>query len=120
MKLSEIKGEAALDAVADIIEPLSIIVADKQFMQDYKTKPKLLVIKSVLKGHKQEVLQILAVLDQKSIEEYMETVNLLTLPMQILDVVDDPEFEMLFRSQGQITEKTSSGSAMVNTEASEN
>lgn len=119
MKLSEIKGEAALDAVADIIEPLAKIASDKRFMQELRSgKPKLLLIKFLLKEHKQEVLEILAVLDQKTVEEYMETVNLITLPQQILEAINDPEVAVLFQSQGQ-TEKTSFGSATENIEASE-
>lgn len=119
MKLSEIKGEAAIEAVADIIEPLAKIAGDKGFLKEYRSdKPKLLLIKYLLKEHRSEVLEILAVLDQKSVEEYMETVNLVTLPQQILETVNDPEVAVLFQSQSQ-TDKTSFGSVTESTEASE-
>lgn len=119
MKLSEIKGEAAIDAVADIIEPLAKIAGDRSFMQEYRSgNPKILLIKYLLKHHRKSVLEILAVLDQKPLDEYMEKVNLITLPQQIIETVNDPEIQVLFQSQSQ-TEKTSFGSAMENTEASE-
>lgn len=119
MRLSEIKGEDALDVVADLIEPIAEIAMDEQFMTAYRAgKPKLLLIKYVLKAHKHAMLTMLATLERKSVEDYVKEVNLLSLPAQILDIVEDPEVARLFGLQGQ-TEKPSFGSAMENTEASE-
>ena len=120
MRLSDIKGEAALDVICKIIDPLSEIAMDAKFLKDFKAgKPKLMLVKYVITNHKKSLLEILAALDMKSVDEYMETVNLLTLPQQILDIVNDPEIAVLFDSQGQTMEKTSSGSATENTEAAE-
>lgn len=117
MKLSEIKGEDALEAVANIIEPLAKISVDKKFMAEYKSnKPKLLLIKYLLKEHKHEVVEILAALNLQAVDEYMETINLVTLPYQILEAINDPELQVLFQSQSQ-TEKTSFGSVTESTGA---
>lgn len=119
MKLSEIKGEAAIDALADMLEPIAKIAGDKGFLKEYRSKkPKIMLVKYLLKYHRHSVLEILAILDQKPFDEYMETVNLITLPQQILEMINDPEIAVLFQSQSQ-TDKTSFGSVTESTEASE-
>ena len=119
MKLSEIKGEAAIDALADMLEPIAKIASDKGFLKEYRSKkPKIMLVKYLLKYHRHSVLEILAILDQKPFDEYMETVNLITLPQQILEMINDPEIAVLFQSQSQ-TDKTSFGSVTESTEASE-
>ena len=119
MRLSEIKGEDAIEVIADIIEPIAIIAADKDFEKERKAKkPMLMLVKYVLKKHRQSVIEILAALDMKTVEEYLETVNVVSLPKQIMEALNDPEVMSLFQSQSQ-TEKTSFGSVMESTEASE-
>lgn len=115
MKLSEIKGEHALDVLADLLDPISEIVTDKEIEGIIKSKkPKLMVVKPAIKNHKKAVIEILAILDGIPPEEYQ--VNLLTLPMKILEVLNDPMVEELFSSQGQTMESASSGSATESTE----
>ena len=116
MKLSEIKGEAALDALADLIEPVSEIITDAEFVRLARSDaPKMTLVKTAIKSHKKAIIEILAVLDGKDPETY--EVSILTLPMKLLEVFNDPEVISLFQSQGQ--EQTSSGSAMENTEGKE-
>lgn len=114
MRLSEIKGEQALDVVAEIIDPITELALDTEL----RGKPKIMMIKQALKSHREAVIAILAALDLKTVEEYKESMNLLTLPQQLLEIFNDPEMEMLFQSQSQ-TDKTSFGSATENTEADE-
>ena len=127
--LSDYKGEEALDVLADIIEPLCIVFADKEIQElnakakkERKIIPPIQYIKPALKNHKEEILSILARIEGVPVEEYKETVNIVTLPIQILSVVNDPNIKSLFQSQSQndITSLASSGSAIVNTEAEEN
>ena len=113
MRLSEIKGEAAIEAMADLMEPLTLIFADAEIQNAVNNnEPKMLLIKKILKGHKREVIQILAILDGESPDTY--EINLLKLPMKVLEVINDPEVESLFFSQGQSTVETHSGSATEN------
>ena len=128
MKLSDFKGEEALDVLADIIEPLTYVLADEEIQEMRKkaqeAKQPLPYIKYVtpaLRNHKPEIIQILARLERKTVDEYKETMNLLTLPMQVLDLISDPEIQSLFQSQSQIpvTPLASSGSVLENTEATE-
>lgn len=119
MKLSEIKGEQALDVLADIIEPIAEIAMDAEVREMRKAgKPRLLIVRQVIKTHKEALIQILAALDMKTVEEYRETLNLTTLPLQIMEMLNDEHVGELFGLQSQ-TEKTSFGSAMENTEAQE-
>lgn len=114
MRISEIKGEAAIDVLVDIIDPASEIIADNELRLAIKRKAtNMEIVKLVLKNHKKEVIAILAALDGKKPEEY--EVNLLTLPVKLLEILNDPELMSLFSLQGQT--KTLSGSATVNTEA---
>lgn len=114
MRLSEIKGEQALDVIVEILDPITELALDTEL----RGKPKIMMIKGALKSHREAVIAILAALDLKTVEEYKKSMNLLTLPQQLLEIFNDPEMEMLFQSQSQ-TDKTSFGSAMENTEADE-
>lgn len=123
MRLSDFKGEEAIDVLADIIEPLSIILIDEEIQKlaEKKVAP-LFYVKPILKVHKKEIIEILAILDRKTVEDYKKDLNLLTLPMQVLELINDPEVQNLFSSQGQsrIIPLASSGPAMENTEAEGN
>ena len=105
MKLSDYKGEDAIEVLADIIEPLALILADKeirQLVQDKGTKTApIKLVKPALKNHKKEVLEILARIENVPVDEYAETVNVFTLPMQVLDFINDKNVQNLFTSQRQ-------------------
>lgn len=119
MKLSEYKGEQALDMLADLIEPAAAIMADPEIARIGKSgQPRIKIIKPAIKNHKPEVIEILAILDGADPKDYAEKVNLFTLPAKLLEILNDPDLMSLFTLQGQKTE-TSSGSATESTEANE-
>lgn len=119
MKLSEYKGEQALDMLADLMEPAATIMADKEITRLAKAgMPKIKIVKAIIKGHKAEVIEILAILDGADPKEYAEKVNLFTLPAKLLEILNDPDLMSLFTLQGQKPE-TLSGSATESTEANE-
>ena len=124
MRLSDFKGEEAIDVLADIIEPLTSIISDKEVQELSKKKnvKPASYIKPMLKNHKKEVIEVLARLDRKTVEEYSENLSLLTLPMQILELINDPEVQSLFHSQGEskVTSLASSSPAMETIEAEGN
>ena len=124
MRLSDFKGEEALDVLADIIEPITSIISDADVQKLSKkkgTKP-VEYVKPMIKNHKKELIEILARLDRKSVEEYTENLSLVTLPMQVLDLINDPEVQSLFHSQEEtkVTQLASSSPAMETTEAEGN
>ena len=120
-KLSEIKNEDALDFIADIIEPLSRICGDPELAEYRKNGEKITVAnlaKWVIKHHKSDVIECLAIIDGEPVEEYNRSVMEITF--RVLEIMNDKDLISLFTSQSLTTEKTSSGSATENIEAKEN
>ena len=117
MRISDIKGERALEVLADLIEPVASIMADSLVVADFRADKKLQAVKRLLKEHKTAVVEILALLHGEDPKEYK--VNLLTLPIALLEILNDPDVMELFSSQEQNTGATSFGPATENTEATE-
>ena len=114
MKLSEIKGEAALDMLADMIEPAAEIMADPNMKDLIQAKNKAAIIKALIKDHKKSIIEILAIIDGVPVNEY--DVNVFTLPVKILELLNDPELISFFTSQESMGDQISSIAPMVNTE----
>lgn len=105
MKISEYKGEQALDILADLIEPATAIMADKEISRMVKAQmPVIKIAKLAIKNHKREVLEILAILDGEDPKDYAEKVNIFTLPAKLLEILNDPDVMSLFTSQGKTAE----------------
>ena len=113
MKLSEYQGEAALDILADLIEPAGEIMSDKEIGELFK-KNRFKAIGLAIKNHKKAVMQIMATMDGVPVDEYK--CNVFTLPVKILELLNDSELIRLFTYQGQTGDANSSGSASENTE----
>ena len=113
MKLSEYQGEAALDILADLIEPAGEIMSDKEIGEVFKEN-RFKAIGLAIKNHKKAVMQILATMDGVPVDEYK--CNVFSLPVKILELLNDPEMIQLFQYQGQTGDANSSGSASENTE----
>ena len=113
MKLSEYQGEAALDILADLIEPVGEIMSDKEIGEVFK-KNRFKGIGLAIKKHKKAVMKIMATMDGIPVEEYK--CNVLTLPVKILELLNDPDLVQLFTYQGQTGDAKSSGSASENIE----
>lgn len=119
MKLSDYKGEEAIDILVELIEPAAVIMADKEIAQMAKGNvPAVKVVKTAIKNHKKEVIEIMAILDGENPEEYAEKINVFSLPVKLLEILNDPLMKDLFMSQGQTTE-ASSTSATENTRENE-
>ena len=118
MKLSEYKNEDAIELLGEIIEPVTKIMGDselKEILSDQSNKNKKLTIVSfILKKHKSEVIEILAKLDGKKVDEY--ECNIFTLPMKVMEILNDEELQLFFKSQVDEIVKEGTGSAMANTE----
>lgn len=114
MKLSEVKGEDALDLLADIIEPASKIMVDPEIKKLAKAKNRATIIKTLIKNHKPEIIEILAAMDGVPAKDYH--VNVFTLPIKIGEIINDQELISFFTSQVSMEDLTSSIEPMVNTE----
>lgn len=118
MKLTEVKNDDALDMLADILEPCGEIFSDKVLSAMYSNgENPIKMISYAIKNHKKEVIEIMATLEGTPIEEY--ECNFLSLPVKIMEIMNDMELLNFFGSQGQKKEKESFGSVTENTKAKE-
>lgn len=113
-KLSEIKGEDALDVLADLIDPVSEITKDKKFVAAARKGDRLQAAKILLRGHKKPIITVLAILNGEDPEAYAP--SLLSLPAMVIELLNDPDLAVLFQS-GET--ETPSGSPTEITEATE-
>lgn len=118
MRITEFKNEDAIDVLADLIEPASAIFADEDLRKAIKeNKSYAYMAKVALKNHKSEVIEILATLDGKTVEEY--TCNPLSLLTNLISLLSDKELKDFFVSQAIAMRKESSTSVMENIQADE-
>lgn len=116
-KLRDFKGEEALDVLADILEPSAEIMTDKEVAFLARAGNRLGAVKLAIKNHKKAVIKILAILEGEDPLTYEPL--LLTIPLKLLELFNDPDVVQVFTLQGQETEQESSGSAMANTTETE-
>ena len=122
MRLSEIKGEDAIDVIAEILEPAATILADPEVKASMESKkPYILIAKTILKRQKKAILEVLAILDRKNPEEFKP--SLIELPIMLVhlleDIAENKELASLFHSQNPMMGSVSSGSVTENTKETE-
>jgi hypothetical protein len=114
MKLSEIKGQKAIEVIGDIIEPATEILSDPKVKFAARSKNIAAAASIALKNHPAQVLRVLAVLDGEDPETYSQ--SLLEIPKKLIDLLNDPELMSLFTSSDQTEAAESSGPQSANTE----
>lgn len=121
-RLQDIKGLEAIDVLADLLDPITELVKKPEILKviDENGLNDIETIKALIKGGKMEVLQILAILDGRPIEEFLETFDILTLPVMLYQTFNDDALQAVFTSQGQNEAVKSSGLAMESTEEEKN
>ena len=112
MKLSDIKGEKALDVIADLIDPITNLVQDKKFKAIVDKGNQKEVVKFILREHPKDILTVLALVNEKDPATFQPT--LIELPKMVLDLMSDPDVMSLFKSQSQTEQSAYSGSATEN------
>lgn len=116
MTLSEVRGEAALELLADVMEPASVILDDDEVKASFRVeKNKFRTASIVLKRHKKEMLEILAAVNMTPIEDYRP--NLYEVMKSTISVLSDPGLTDFFVSQAPKKAAGSSGPASESTEA---
>lgn len=114
-KLSEYKDEEALELLADILDPITDILADQEVVKAFTKKSKLQGIGLAIKKHKRAVFECLAILEGVPVKDYH--CNVITLPITILDIINDKDLIAFFGSQSQQMEEESSGSVTKTTKS---
>lgn len=117
-RLSDYKGEDAIELWGDLIEPLTVILGDKEIADIIQSgKPKLMVAKTILSNHKKEAEQILMRIDDSPLDGLNILMRLLAI---LADIGENEEIKSFFGFAGQETaEKESTGSVTENTEDAE-
>lgn len=127
MRLSDIQGDRVFDVIADIIDPVANIAQDddaasffkREKLPDGVTAKDFLMqrarktIPALLKGHKSDIIAILAAIEGVDANEYRNSLNLVKLIRDATGLLTDEAFGELFISAQS---ETSSGSAQANTE----
>ena len=121
MKLSEIRGEAAIDVIADIFDPVTEIMADEEIKKMYQMKPRphtLLIAQAILKRQKKAILEILAYLNNEDPKTFKP--SLIELPVMLVNLINEveshEELASLFQSQPQKMASVSFGAVTPTTE----
>ena len=111
MKLSEIKGERTIDVLADITAPIIEIASDENASKLFKREkcpegmePSAFMLQRIrdalpplLKGHKSEIMSIMAALDGVTPEEYEENMTLASLVSDLFEMLTDEELLAFFQ-----------------------
>lgn len=112
MKLSDIKGERTLEVIADIIDPIANIAEDddasnlfrKKRLPEGLTKKEFFIQRArkcvpvLLRGHRDDIIAILAAIEGVPPDAYTETLNLVKLTSDVIDLLTDDAFGELFFS----------------------
>ena len=115
-KLSDFRDEEALDVLAELIDPVVDIASDKEIQKAFEAGSEATmadVVKLIIKGHKRAVMAVMAVLEGVPLEQFH--CNLLTLPSQVMQIMNDSDLKAFFTSQVQNISLNASGSATENT-----
>lgn len=122
MKLSDFKGEEAVDVLASLMAPAMAIAMDEELQERYRNisengKEVASLVTYMMRNYKTEVLDIYSALYRDDPKNATPA----TLLRMLIEMFQDKEIRSLFFSQqGQSVQETSSGSVTENTEESEN
>lgn len=106
MKLSDIKGDRVLDVIADIIDPIANMAQDKDVaaMFERKAVPEGMEAREffaermrkgmpvLLKGHKADIIAIMAAIGGVTPEQYAASLDLPKLFTDVMELVTDNAF----------------------------
>ena len=115
MKLSQIKGADAIDVLARIIQPIANIALDKDALNEIKLKPvekegktpeqiRALAIMRIrdaipamLGEHRMDICEIIAAINGKTLDEYINELDFDKLVKDCMDLFTDNELFSFFR-----------------------
>ncbi len=123
MRLSEIKGDRCLDVIADIIEPIAKMAEDDAVVELFKPKAvpdgmdqrgyfvqrMRAGVPALLKGHKAEIIAIMAAIEGVAPKKYARDLTFGKLIHDVFDVLTDEAILSFLPSQP--TTSTASGDA---------
>lgn len=115
-KLSDYKGEEAIDLWADLLTPIVKITGDPKVAKVFRAKkPVIEKAKTILKTHKSEAAEILTRIDPTPLDGINIVIRLVDM---LVEIESQEELKGFFSPSPE--SQTSFGSVMENIEASEN
>lgn len=114
MKLSDIKGDRVLDVIADTIDPIANMVQDKDVAamfgrkavpdgmdaRDFFAERMRKGLPVLLKGHKADIIAILAAVEGVTPGQYAESLDFPKLFTDVMELVTDNAFLDFLSSSG--------------------
>ena len=130
MRLSDIKGDRVFDVIADIIDPIANIASDETASALFKreklpegmtAKAFLLerarkAVPALLKGHKGDIIAVLATIEGVSANDYRSSLTLAKLMHDTAELLTDEAFGELFISAQSGTSSVSAQENIVEAE----
>ena len=115
-RILDARGDEALDVLAELLEPVGAIAADPEISKMMQTGgggTMLDLARAMLKSHKAEVVQIMAIDDGVSPEKERGMLTALTIPGRLLKLLSVPAVrDLLFGSAETTPPATGSSSAL--------
>lgn len=102
-------NEEALEIFADVLEPAGEIIGDEEVKAAFRAGERMKAVKIAIKSHKSAIIEILARMDGVEPSEYK--VGIFTLPIKVIQLLNNPDVQMLFTGAEQNEGGASSGSA---------
>lgn len=110
MKLSDIKGEEVLDVLAEVIVPVTNIAMDESAAAIFKKaelpegenrtmfalKRIQKNIPALIKGHKGDLIKIMATISQQTEDEYKKGLTMASFVKDLAELMSDEDFLRLF------------------------
>ena len=118
MKLSDHKGEEAIDFWADLLDPLSAILTNEKVRSAIATgQSRLVIAKAILKNCKPEATEILTRIDPEPLDAFNIILRLITI---LAEIGEHEEIKAFFGFAEQVkTESGHGGSVTENTKGEE-
>lgn len=107
MRFIDAQNEEALDILADIIEPVSVVFNDAEIVKAFRGGQNLKAVKIILKSYKTQVVEILARLEGVEPKDYKA--NIIKMTKSLLELVNNPDVLDFFSSFQQNEQVVSSG-----------
>lgn len=106
MKLSDIKGDRVLDVIADIIDPIANMVQDEDVAamfkreavpdgmdaRDFFAERMRKGLPALLKGHKADIIAVMAAIDGVTPGQYAESLDFPKLFTDVMELATDDAF----------------------------
>lgn len=131
MKLSDIRGDRVLDVIADIIDPIANMVQDKDVAamferkavpegmdaRDFFAKRMRKGMPVLLKGHKADIIAVMAAIEGVTPEQYAASLDFPKLFTDVMELVTDDAFLDFLSSPGTGRDADAPGAASGSFEA---